>query len=691
MTHVLILMLYAARHTLLRLFLAVAMTIATAFVGHAQIDTDQVLTIGRNAMFFDDYMVAIRYFNQVIDAKPYLARPYFYRAIAKLSLDDFAGAEADATTAIEKNPFIVDAYEVRAVARQNLGMNNAAIADYERVLADKPDSRNVLSNLAIARLDIHDDEGAERTFNTLISRFPRYDGGYTARARMNLTRGDTISALADISKAIELNANSVNAYVMRANISVNSEPRDYKSALDDMDMAVKLQPQSPGMYINRAFLRYNTDDYIGAMADYDYALQLDPVNIIALYNRAMLRAEVHDYNRAIADFSDVLRQNPDQYRALFNRANLYREIGDYDKAYADINRVITAFPDFAAAIYLRGDIQYRRGNAGAADRDFKQSVALARKRVVTLPDQDIGAAAADGDQAADRTLLEEDQDVVAARFSSLLLVDNLSSTPREFENGSTRGSIQNTDFSIRLEPLYFFSYYAEPTELKMSTDFVREIDELNSSHTLPQQLLVVTREPALSDADIAAHENSIERYSRRFAQSPSTVRPVDYLGRAIDRMALRDYNAAIEDLDTAIVASPDFVVALLMRGVARWRLAEIAKADPDRPSDPQTAMLHRATVDAALADLDEVLRLSPSMAIAWYDRGCILAAEGDYSAADSAFSHAIDLKDDLGEAWYNRGYVRMMLGHKADAFTDLSRAGQLGIAPSYSLLRRMAR
>lgn len=683
---------YSARRFLHRLLLTVVIILTTGLAGRAQIDTDQVLTIGRNALYFDDYMVAIRYFNQVIEAKPYLAKPYFYRAIAKLSLDDYAGAEADASTAIEKNPFIVDAYEVRGVARQNLGMNHAAIADYERVLADKPDSRNVLSNLAIARLDTHDQEGAERTFNTLISRFPRYDGGYTARARMNLMRGDTISALADISKAIELNANAVNAYVMRANIAVNSPDHDYKGALADMDMAVKLQPQSPGMYINRAFLRYNTDDYIGAMADYDYALQLDPVNIIALYNRAMLRAEVHDYNRAIADFSDVLRQNPDQYRALFNRANLYREIGDYDNAYADIDRVIRAFPDFAAAIYLRGDIQYRRGNSRAADRDFKQSVALARKRVVTLPDQDIGASAGETDDPdAERTLLEEDQDAVAARFSSLLLVDNLTSTPRDYDNGSTRGSIQNTDFTIRLEPLYFFSYYAEPTELKMSTDFVREIDELNSSHTLQRQLLVVTREPALTDADIAAHENSISRYTRRFAQSPSTVRPVDHLGRALDRMALRDYTAAIADLDTAIAASPEFVVALLMRGVARWRQVEIAKADPDRPSDPQTAMLLRATVDAALADLDEVLRLSPSMAIAWYDRGCILASEGDYAAADSAFSHAIELKDDLGEAWYNRGYVRMMLGHKADAFADLSRAGQLGIAPSYSLLRRMAR
>ncbi|MBQ1933213.1 MAG: hypothetical protein II360_06950, partial [Muribaculaceae bacterium] len=72
----------------------------------AQINTDQVMRIGRNALYFEDYMLSIQYFNQVIQAKPYLAQPYFYRAIAKLSLEDYLGAEEDASTAIEHNPFI---------------------------------------------------------------------------------------------------------------------------------------------------------------------------------------------------------------------------------------------------------------------------------------------------------------------------------------------------------------------------------------------------------------------------------------------------------------------------------------------------------------------------------------------------------------------------------------------------------
>ncbi len=49
----------------------------------------------------DDYMLAIQYFNQAIKAKPYLADPYFLRGLAKISLEDYKGAELDCTEALK--------------------------------------------------------------------------------------------------------------------------------------------------------------------------------------------------------------------------------------------------------------------------------------------------------------------------------------------------------------------------------------------------------------------------------------------------------------------------------------------------------------------------------------------------------------------------------------------------------------
>lgn len=47
----------------------------------AQINTEQVMRIGQNSIYLEDYVLAIQYFNKVIEAKPHLAQPYFYLSL----------------------------------------------------------------------------------------------------------------------------------------------------------------------------------------------------------------------------------------------------------------------------------------------------------------------------------------------------------------------------------------------------------------------------------------------------------------------------------------------------------------------------------------------------------------------------------------------------------------------------------
>ena len=42
---------------------------------HAQINVDRVMLMGRNAMYYEDYVLSIQRFNMVINAKPHLAEP----------------------------------------------------------------------------------------------------------------------------------------------------------------------------------------------------------------------------------------------------------------------------------------------------------------------------------------------------------------------------------------------------------------------------------------------------------------------------------------------------------------------------------------------------------------------------------------------------------------------------------------
>lgn len=655
-------------------------------MAQAQINTDQVLQIGRNALYFEDYVLSIQYFNQVIAAKPYLAQPYFYRALAKYNLDDLSGAEQDASTAIEHNPFITDAYELRGVARQNLGRYAEAVEDYNKALEMLPENKGILYNKALAQEDLKDYDGAMASFEALLKAHPNFDGAYIGRAKLNLAKNDTIAALDDIEKALEINPNSTNAYVMRADIAINRN-QDYQQALDDMDHAIKLQPRYSGFFVNRAFLRYKLDDYFGAMSDYDYAIQLDPVNAVALFNRSLLRTEVHDLNNALADLNQVISLRPQDHRAYYNRALVNRELRNYKAALADINHLIDEFPDLAAAYFLRYDIKQSLGDKSAR-KDYDKSIALAKHRVkrgkVPTSVTDVFGTGADNDDTDDDT---EPQEVVAARFSQLITISDNTNTEEEYNTKGIRGRVQDRNVTIEPEPIFTVTYYTSPTELKPSGDYLREIDAVNATHALNYLLQVSNHEAPLTDAnEIDKHFRSIEYYNSYI--STHSPRAIDFFGLAMNQLTVHNYAAAATSFEQALRLAPDFALARFMMGVAKFRQLQMQSAESGEASSPA---LTKAKYGEVINDFDQAIKLSPNMALAYYNKGVVLIAMQDYTSALTALSKAIELKPDFGEAFYNRGYVYFTLGNRQAGSEDLSKAGQLGVAPSYNLLKRMTR
>jgi tetratricopeptide (TPR) repeat protein len=670
--------------------LIIAVLAVLPIVMTAQVNTDQTLRIGQNALYFEDYMLSIQYFNQVISAKPYLAQPYFLRAIAKLNLEDYVGAEQDASKAIELNPFITDAWEVRGVSRQNLGNNRDAIGDYDHALALLPRNRQLLFNKAMAQSDIKDYEGADTTYQQLLKWYPAFDNGYLGRARLKLAQADTTAALEDINHALELNRNAFNGYIMRADIAINRE-QNYENALSDMNEAIKLQPKYVGLYINRAFLRYNTNDYFGAMADYDYALQLEPYNQIALFNRGLLLAEVNANDRALEDFTKVLSLDPDDYRSLYNRALIYRSKGNTSAALSDINRVIEAFPDFPGGYYIRSELYHDRNQLTAAERDYKKALALARAARPVSKD----ASGKTSNDLAESNDGDVPSELVSKRFATLLTIEDNSEIQEEYNNSAIRGKVQDRNINIEIEPMMQLSYYSSPTELQQNTYYIKEVDDLNATRALRFMVVVTNRIPNIDEESANRHFKSIEYYNSYIATH--TPRPVDYIGRAMDFMTIRDYASVEKDVERAISLAPDNPLSYYLRAQARYYRYELEKLGSGDQTKSEKmdaitqASLQRKALDDILADFTKVVELSPRMAPAWFNKGNVLVEIGDYTSAIAAYTRAIELKSDLGEAYYNRGYVYLKLGNQSAGVADLSKAGELGILPAYNLIKRISK
>ena len=168
------------------------LTVLCILTGWAQINTDRVMAIGRNALYFEDYVLSIQYFNQVIGAKPYLAEPYFFRGLAKFNLDDFPGAEKDCTESLERNPFVVNVYQVRGLSRIQQNKLEDAVKDYEKALEFDPENITLWHNLALCRMRQKQYEAAKKDLDQLITVAPRYTKAYLMRGEVGLLQKDTL-------------------------------------------------------------------------------------------------------------------------------------------------------------------------------------------------------------------------------------------------------------------------------------------------------------------------------------------------------------------------------------------------------------------------------------------------------------------------------------------------------------------
>ncbi|MFV0397882.1 MAG: tetratricopeptide repeat protein [Bacteroidales bacterium] len=692
-------------------------SLLTNFSVQAQINTDKMLANARNALYFEDYVLSIQYFNQVIRAKPHLAEPYFYRAIAKLSLEDFRGAEEDCTMAIERHPYITDAYMCRGIARQNLNDLDGAISDYQTGLIRSPENKTFLTNIAICYTTKKEYDEAEKAFDKLIKTYPSMPNAYMARGSMYLEKGDTINAVNDIGKALKLDKYNSRAYALRG--ILRFEKKEYQGALDDLNEAIKLEPNFIAYILNRGIVRYHLNDLRGTMADYDLVITYDPSNLIALYNRGLLRMQVGDNNRAIEDFTKVLMIEPDNYFAYYNRSLLNSEVGNFRNAIEDITMVIERYPQFVPAYYLRSEAKRKLQDRDGAEKDYWTALTIERdyregklKNNSSLANSD-STLVDDNSDSDEKVRKAEDKNI--NKFNRLMMANNENTTlKREFEN-ELRGRVQDRNTNVDLQPMFLLTYYERTDKISQAIVYLQSIEEFNRRGDLKWTIKVTNDLAPLTEDQIARHFESIDAYSKQIGNNRQND-VINYFGRSIDFMLVQDYSSAIEELDRVLEKDPNFTLALYNRAVLRYKQLEYQRSanksenefissgslnlspSSRRNSSNQgfaSAMLNQnedrnTSYEQVVKDLDKLIAIEPSNFYAIYNRGNIKCAEKNYRYAIIDYTEAIRIEPDFAEAYYNRGLVYLFLGDNQKGIMDLSKAGEMGIVSAYNIIKRIS-
>ncbi|MBR7182596.1 MAG: tetratricopeptide repeat protein [Alistipes sp.] len=628
-------------------------------------------------MMENEFTEAIRTLNVLLRFDKDAHEGYFLRGIAKYNLDDLIGAEADFTIAIEKNPVFTTAYTYRAITRSRLGNYDDALKDFREAIDLRPDLPNPYFSRGVTRLLNQQFKEAIEDFDNFIHYEKKVADAYINRGVCHLYLKDTLRAYEDFDTAVRTNRENPNSYNRRGALYLSQ--RRFKEAEADFDKAIECDSTIPLSYFNRALVYNETDRPSLSLSDLDKVIELDSTSSITYFNRAIIRSSIGDYNRALEDYDKVAHYSPNNVLVYYNRAILKTQLGNIKDAVQDYNKAIELYPDFANAYLGRSHLKQLLRDTHGAKRDrqtAERKIAEYRSR---LSDSTYSIYA-DTTQKFDKLL----------SFESKIAGSS-------FERIKSRGS--NKEDNMTLLPLFRFTFRDKDSiDIEQSThrfhsqraeDFIAgsksnlmQISRLESN-IAPDSLVLINQyyrekvkessdtdswrtlfELAISESLIKQYTNAVNTYTLAIAQNPSN--PFLYLNRAATQAEMIDFISSIDN------------------GYQRLSIER----------DPARRLINSNTrtynYDEAISDLNKAIKLHPGFAYAYYNRANLYALSGMLPEAADDYTKAIELNPYFAEAYYNRGLLQIYMKDTRKGCLDISKAGELGIAEAYKVLKEYA-
>ena len=212
---------------------------------------------------------------------------------------------------------------------------------------------------------------------------PKTASDFSRRGEASMARHDYARALADFSKAIDLEPSNGKTYRERA--AAHMAARQPLLAMSDFDQALKLKPDDAQALIGRGRLYLASRAPDRAETDFNAALKADPdlgITVGGLYSAAGM------YPRSIAAYDAWIAANPkaDSLVSALNARCWTRTIWGHelDQALADCDAVLRRGPRTAAYLDSRGLTHLRRGELDLAIADYDAALRLQPKEAWSL-------------------------------------------------------------------------------------------------------------------------------------------------------------------------------------------------------------------------------------------------------------------------------------------------------------------
>jgi tetratricopeptide (TPR) repeat protein/serine/threonine protein kinase len=609
---------------------------------------------------------------------------YALRARCRNDLGDKALAQADTQLADRTPPTIALDHFLQGQASYDAKQVAEAVNAFEAALRLEPTHYWSLMWLGYCLCDLGQEPenfaGAARVFTGCILKRPDHAQAYYCRANAYSKLRRNEDAVADYSRAIELDPKDARFWYNRGvayhrlrqmdkalgdfSRAIELHPKEARAwshrglayhalgqpgnAIADYSKAIELDPKDALPWYNRGLVYDDMRQLNKALGDYSKAIELKPTYVAAWYNRGFAHERLHEPDEAVADYSRAIDLDPKHVAARANRSIVYMQLSQLDKAIADASRAVELDPGDARVWHTRGLVYDHMRERNKALADYSRAIELNAKYLVAWYNRGV---------LYDRM---RQPDKALADYSRAIELDaNYADAWNNrglvyMQQGQPDKAVADFSRAIELDPKYVFAWYNRGNTYttlgqpdKALADYskaigldAKRVDAWNSRGGVYNQL----GQPQKALADFSRAIELDAKHASAWYNRGNTYRKLGQPDKA-----LADYSRAIE-------LNAKYVDAWNNRGLVYKQLGRL---------------------DKAVADFSRGIELNPKYVFAWYNRGNTYTTLGQPKMAAADFSTALKIDPKDPRLWNNRGVAYDQLGQPDKALADFSRAIEL--------------
>jgi tetratricopeptide (TPR) repeat protein len=221
--------------------------------------------------------------------------------------------------------------------------------------------------------NMKDSVGALKNYNKALELDKNFSFAYFTRGNYYQAHGNSTAAIADFSKLISLDPNDADAYISRA--ECYSDTDNCAQAIIDLEAAKKINPNDPEIYFQIGICQDETRYFREAIESFNKAITIDSLNSSYYYSRGNSYYILEQLDLAQKDYFKALKVDSTNTGAYFNLGNIHFDRKEFDKAIPYYDKYLKMEPKDADAMVNRGICKQGLGNNKEACEDWKTASA----------------------------------------------------------------------------------------------------------------------------------------------------------------------------------------------------------------------------------------------------------------------------------------------------------------------------